>query len=68
MIDHNKYGLKVGDTVILDKEHTNSQEVIIQSFTPDKMFASVYDSKNVNENEVWINEVMTYRLTPAPKQ
>lgn len=50
---HNPYGLKVGDTVILDAKY----EVKIISFTPNKMFTEVQ-----SDCPMWY--VMTNRLTP----
>jgi len=56
-MNHNKYNLKEGETVILDAGYNNSSEVVIISFTPNEMFARIKD-----ENSDW--EVMTNRLSP----
>ena len=56
-----KHDLKVGDTGILDKEHSNRTKVRITKFTPKKYFATVYDIDDPKQTEF---DVMTYRLSP----
>ena len=58
---HNKYGFKIGDTVILDASHPNGNEVIILAFTPNEMFSTV---RSVNSTMADFWETMTNRLTP----
>lgn len=53
-MNHNKHNLKRGQKVILD----NKYPVKIHSFTPNEMFAKVYN----NIGYSW--EVMTNRLKP----
>ena len=56
---HNKFDLKVGDIVILDKGYNNSSEVEIVGFTPEEMYANI---KLLDEDRMWVT--MTNRLTP----
>lgn len=56
---HNKFDLKVGDIVILDKGFNNSSEVEIVGFTPEQMYTNV---KSLDDDRVWVT--MTNRLTP----
>lgn len=57
-MNHNKYNLKVGDLVNLDIDFQNTSQVYIKSFTPNKIFATIY----VEQDDTWM--VMTNRLTP----
>lgn len=59
-MNHNPHNLRPGDLVTLDSSFNNTSRVVIQQFTPNKLFARVYSPEN--ENEIW--SVMTYRLTP----
>lgn len=60
-INWNKYNFKTGDRVIIDKGRSNSSEVIIKSFTPNKMFATV----KADDGDEW--QTMTSRLSPITK-
>lgn len=62
--NHNKYDLKVGQNVILDKKFNNSSIVRILGFTPQFLFATVQaiDENNELVNKPW--QTMTNRLTP----
>ena len=59
---HNKFNLKVGDTVILDADSPNGGEVKIHRFTPNELFASVSEPE-LSEEDSW--QTMTSRLTPV---
>ena len=61
-MNHNKYNLERGETVILDEDFTNDADVIIVDFTPNSLFATVRDFGNT---DTW--SVMTNRLTPKYK-
>lgn len=61
-MDHNKHNLKVGDTVILDKDFSNGRKVRITGFTPKQLFATVY---TIDDPKQTVFEVMTYRLSPV---
>jgi predicted acyltransferase (DUF342 family) len=57
-MNHNKYNLKVGDTVIIDDKYVNGGKVVIKGFTETEMFALVeYDGC------IW--QTMTNRLSPV---
>ena len=59
-MNHNKENLILGETVTLDKNFINTSKVIIKSFTPNKMFATIYDADDP-KRLCW--QVMTVRLT-----
>jgi hypothetical protein len=59
-MNHNPLNLQPGETVVLDKEFRNTSEVVIQGFTPLKMYATVH--KPGEPDKTW--QVMTGRLTP----
>ena len=54
---NNPFKLEVGQRVRVDKGKPNSSEVIIQSFTPSKMFATV----KADDGYEW--QTMTHRLS-----
>lgn len=54
----NKYNFKTGERVWVDEKYRNKSEVIIISFTPNKMFAVV----KADDGYEW--QTMTSRLTP----
>ncbi len=56
MINHNKQNLKIGETVIADKDYHGGYEAKIVSFSPNKMFAIIEVEK-----QQW--QLMTNRLT-----
>jgi len=56
---HNKFGLKVGEVVVLDKGYNNSSNVEIVGFTPEEMYTNV---KSLDDDREWTT--MTNRLTP----
>jgi len=59
-MDNNQYGLKVGDTAILDKGYNCLKQVTILNITePTQLFSDVI---TVGETETY--PVMTARLTP----
>jgi hypothetical protein len=60
-MNHNPHKLKKGQRVALDADFTNSSEVVIDGFTPNEMFATVYDAKRTGADP-W--RVMTLRLSP----
>lgn len=55
--DYN-YDFKIGERVWVDEKYRNKSEVIIKSFTPNKMFATV----RADNGYEW--QTMTSRLTP----
>ena len=62
---HNKYSLRIGETVTLDESHPNHSEVEILSFTHSEMFATVRATNSI-KSDFW--ETMTNRLTPINKE
>lgn len=60
-MNHNKFDLKIGDTVILDKGYNNESKVTILNFSPKFMYAKIKPAEAVTETS-W--DVLTYRLRP----
>lgn len=59
-VNWNKFNLKVGDTCIVDADHSNRSEVIIIAFSiPNEMFVEVKAKDSLSS---WTT--MTKRLTP----
>jgi bifunctional DNA-binding transcriptional regulator/antitoxin component of YhaV-PrlF toxin-antitoxin module len=69
----NKYNLKEGDKVILDANTSHKKYVIIDYFSPSKMFANVHSVEDENKvkngkmnlDRLFSYEVLTVRLFPA---
>ena len=63
---HNKYDLKCGDKVFLDKDYHDDNIVKIFDLTPLGLLACVYpaylEDKLERDSDCW--EVMSYRLLP----
>lgn len=59
-MNNNPHGLQIGDKVILDKDFVNGGEVVIDNFSPDKLYATVHEESYPEDK--W--QTMTYRLTP----
>lgn len=60
-MNHNKFDLKVGDTVILDKGYANESKVTILEFTDKQLYAKIKPAEAITDTS-W--DVMTYRLKP----
>ena len=60
-MDYIKCNVEVGDRAIVDKEFNNSLEVVVLSFSPNKMFAKV----RADDNYEWT--LMSDRLTKINK-
>jgi hypothetical protein len=58
---HNKFDLKVGDTVMLDATFRNCSKVKILALSPNGMFSHICPIE-MTESDRW--DVMTNRLTP----